>query len=169
MPDTFIKIASATVGAGGAASMDFTSIPSTYTDLCVLLSARSTSSTFQGSGLKVNGSTGNVYTYRRLEGTGSSAVSDSGTLDFLPIGTIPGTSQTSNTFTNQLIYIPNYASSTTYKSISVDSVSENNATASYQQLIAGIYSANTAITSIKLEASNFAQYSTATLYGIKNS
>ena len=40
MATTFTKIASVTVGSGGASSIDFTSIPSTYTDLCVKLSTR---------------------------------------------------------------------------------------------------------------------------------
>jgi hypothetical protein len=40
MATTFIKIASVTVGSGGAASMDFTSIPSTYTDLVIKVSTR---------------------------------------------------------------------------------------------------------------------------------
>ena len=45
MPVTYKPIATVTVGAGGAASIDFTSIPGTYTDLLVLISARSTRST----------------------------------------------------------------------------------------------------------------------------
>ena len=40
MATTFTKIASVSVGSGGAATMSFTSIPSTYTDIVVKLSAR---------------------------------------------------------------------------------------------------------------------------------
>ena len=40
MANTFKKIQTVTVGSGGAASIDFTSIPQTYTDLKIVLSAR---------------------------------------------------------------------------------------------------------------------------------
>lgn len=164
--ETMTLISTVTVGALGASSIDYTSISGSFTDLMLVLSARSTGASWQGSGLKFNGSTSSIYTFRRLEGSGSGTSSDSNTLDFLPIGSIPGLTQTSNTFSNQVIYIPNYAGATN-KSVSVDTVAENNATQAYQQLIAGVYASTTAITSIKLEAS-FAQYSTASLYGIKS-
>ena len=58
MPNTFTLIASSTVGAGGASSIDFTSIPSTYTDLCLKVSARSTATdTNVNMYVKFNGST----------------------------------------------------------------------------------------------------------------
>ena len=41
MATTYTLISSVTVGSGGAASIEFTSIPSTYTDLVLKLSARS--------------------------------------------------------------------------------------------------------------------------------
>ena len=40
MADTYTLISSVTVGAGGASSIDFTSIPATYTDLLVKFSLR---------------------------------------------------------------------------------------------------------------------------------
>ena len=43
MANTFQLISSTTVGAGGASSIDFTSIPSTYTDLVIKWSGRLTS------------------------------------------------------------------------------------------------------------------------------
>jgi len=45
MPDTFVKIATVTVGSGGAATMAFSSIPSTYTDLCIKMSSRADADT----------------------------------------------------------------------------------------------------------------------------
>ena len=54
---TYTLISSVTVGAGGASSIDFTSIPSTYTDLLVKISARSTLNELNGGhavGLKIN-------------------------------------------------------------------------------------------------------------------
>ena len=171
MPDTFIKIASVTVGSGGAASIDFTSIPSTYTDLCVKVSTRSarTAGTIDYVSMSFNGSTAN-RTLTALWGDGTAY---SGT-DTKIIGSTSTNSNTSNTFGSAEFYIPNYAGSTN-KSVSVDAVSENNSstTGDYNlQIGAGLWSITSAITSISLTSNfgnNWMQYSTATLYGIKNS
>jgi hypothetical protein len=83
---------------------------------------------------------------------------------------IPAATSTANTFGNVAIYIPNYTSSNN-KSISVDGVGENNATTAFADLYAGLWANSSAITSITLYniISDFAEFSTATLYGIKNS
>jgi len=170
MPLTYYKIASTTVGSGGAASIDFTSIPQTYTDLVVLMSCRRTVSTGTGQlSLKFNGSTSS-YTSKLLEGTGSAAASNnySGLTD-MPIGQAEPSNFTANTFMNTQIYISNYALSN-FKPVSSDSVSENNATEAYAAVFAGLWSSTAAITSISLfprGGDNWAQYSSATLYGIK--
>jgi len=75
---------------------------------------------------------------------------------------------TASTFGNGQVYIPNYAGSNN-KSTSADTVSEDNATLAYSALTAGLWSNTAAITSITIAAvTNFAQYSTAYLYGISN-
>ena len=164
---TFTQIGSAvTVGAGGAADITFSAIPSTYTDLVIKLSGRSTSTSI-GVVVKPNGSTSSITT-RNLEGSGSSAISYTSTNI---AGYMPPSTATANTFGNLEIYIPNYAGST-YKSISVDAVNENNATAAYSILTAWLWSNTAAITSITLASdsgsNNFAQYTTAYLYGVSN-
>ena len=167
MANTYKLIASSTIGSGGAANIDFTSIPATYTDLLVKVSARSTDGDWQGMYMRLNGATTN-YTSRYLDGTGSSAGSGVITTTGLYVSTIGGTNTTSSTFTNTEIYIPNYTSSNN-KSSSSDGSAENNATAAYVNLIANLWSDTAAITSIRLysAAGNLAQYSTAYLYGIK--
>jgi len=171
MPDTFIKIASVTVGAGGASTIDFTSIPQTYTDLCVKVSSRDTfSAAFLDVFMQMSGVTSSVYTYRRLVGSGTAASSSNGTDVKLPVSIHNGSTSTASTFTNWEVYIPNYTNTGINKSVSVDMASEQNATLSYTALYAGIMAANNAVDSIKfLPQTAFAQYSTATLYGIKNS
>lgn len=166
MPDTFIKIASVTVGSGGASSIDFTSIPSTYTDLCIKISGRSTSADDQIL-ISLNGSTSS-FSNKVLYGNGSAAASTS-VARFVAYQT-PGTGTTANTFGNSEIYIPNYAGSNN-KSNSGDAVWEQNATTAFAALNASLWSNTAAITQITFTPSsgNFAQYSTATLYGIKNS
>ena len=171
---TFTQIGSAvTVGSGGAASIDFTSIPSTYTDLVVKFSARSTDTTANDSSaiaLQFNGDTASNYTRRSLVGDGGSASSSNATTTSMRIGFIPTNGCTASTFGNGEIYIPNYAGST-QKSVSADAVAENNsATYIYSALNAGIWTGTAAITSIKIiiPSFNFIQYSTAYLYGVSN-
>ena len=169
MPDTFIKIASVTVGAGGASTMSFTSIPSTYTDLCLKISARSSrSAAGDDFFMTLNGSSSS-FTYKQLYGFSGGAGSASGTSGY--VGNIPASSATASTFGSQELYFPNYASSAN-KSISIDSALENNSSTDWQlDLFAELWSNTSAITSISLTPGidNFVQYSTATLYGIKNS
>ena len=159
MANTFELISSVTVGSGGTASIDFTSIPATFTDLCVKLSALGNQT--EGMYLQFNGST-TGFTGKYLIGDGSTA--SSGSLARYA-GSLKNLANTPN---NTEIYIPNYAGSAN-KSFSVDNVQEDNTTLAYQNLIAGLWSNTAAITSIKIEAaSSFRQYSTAYLYGVKN-
>lgn len=162
---TFTKIAAVQVGAGGATSIDFTSIPQTYTDLVLKLSTRSNGDSSDVS-ITLNTS-GGTYSLKRLSGNGSSAISEGGTNS--PFRNVQS-DYTANTFTNSEAYIPNYASSN-QKSYSADSVSENNGTAR-AQLSAGLWDQTAAISRITLTipgSQSFVQHSTATLYGIKNS
>ena len=169
MPLTYIKIASVTVGSGGATSIEFTNIDGSYTDLLIRVSSRSTTNlggVWTGVNVRLNGSTTSL-TSRQLYGTGSAAGSASTATD--NVWTAASLS-TSSVFGNTDIYIPNYAGSTN-KSFSGDSVTENNATAALAAITANLWSNTNAVTSVTLvEAGNsFAQYSTATLYGISKS
>ena len=56
MANTYTLIASNTVGSGGAASISFSSIPSTYTDLLVKISTRDNTGSFNDMLLTFNGS-----------------------------------------------------------------------------------------------------------------
>ena len=170
MAATFTKIASVSVGLLGASSIDFTSIPSTYTDLCLMVSVRG-SGAYTATDCKViiNGST-TGYTSRAVAGSGSAAFSFAETTAGYVAGYVPGTLATASTFANNSLYFPNYAGSAN-KSWSVDSVTENNASTAFAILAASLWSNTSAITSLSYTAltGNFVQYSTATLYGIKNS
>jgi hypothetical protein len=167
MANTYEAIATVTVGSGGAATIEFTSIPATYTDLLVKVSARASVDTVQAS-ISFNGSTSS-RTNIMLYGNGSSAGSES-LSDMYSYGNVTSSVATANTFANAEYYIPNYAGST-YKSMSGDSVNERNATTAYSSITASLWSNTAAITSwtITCPGGNFVQYSTATLYGIKNS
>ena len=155
-------IESKTLGTA-AASIEFTSIPQTFTDLVLLGSARNTATAADTILFSFNSST-TGFTSRYLQGTG--ATSQTGTLDRFAANTVGGT-DTSNTFSNFQIYIPNYAGSTN-KSYSTDTVTENNSTTSFQTLIAGLWSNTSAITSITLgsNSGNLAIGTIISLYGI---
>ena len=167
MANTFELIASSTVGAGGTSSIVFGSIPATYTDLVVMCSLRNTGTADQLR-LSLNSSTAN-FSNRLLYGSGSTAGSLSNGGNENLISWIDSTNETANTFANISFYIPNYASSN-YKSVSTDGVQENNATAALASMTATLWSVTTAINAVTLlpTANNFAQYSTAYLYGVKN-
>ena len=167
MATTFVKIATVTVGAGGASYVEFTGIANTYTDLCLKMTLRGTDGSDYGT-MSINGST-STFSSKRLFGDGSTASSASRTDNYL-IGFINGTGTTSNTFSNVECYYPNYAGSAN-KSFSIDGVFENNGTTGVQIMVAGLWSTTSAITSLRFThaTANFAQYSTATLYGISKS
>lgn len=170
---TYTALASVTVGSGGAATIDFTSIAASWTDLLLVISARDsrTTDTWSNITMRFNSDSGNNYSGRLLYGQGSSAfsVSNSAQSSILYLYA-NANSTTANTFSSVQIYIPNYAGSNN-KSVSIDSVVEDNATNALNGLTAGLWSSSAAITSISLTpgTANFRQYSTATLYGIKNS
>ena len=171
MANTFEAIATVTVGSGGAADITFSSIPATYTDLCILASARSDRSGSVQDWIKVqfNASTSN-YSWRGLYGYNTTVASESSSSNNR-MGRIPAASATASTFGNCSLYIPNYAGSSN-KSSSAEGVSENNAAEAWLALDANLWSDASAITSVKLlpaDGTAFVQYSTATLYGIKNS
>jgi hypothetical protein len=166
MANTFVQIATYTA-TGSVATIDFSSIPSTYTDLVLKLSARSSASAINDYCYVQFNNAGYNSSVRFLQGSGSGASSSSESTGY--IGIVDGNTATSSTFSSNEIYIPNYAGSTN-KSFSVDGAMENNATTSFMHLVAGLWSNTAAINRItlKLDASNnFLQYSTATLYGIK--
>jgi hypothetical protein len=175
---TFTLIASSTAGAGGTTAFDFTSIPSTYTDLLLKWSARQDLGTAAASDfIYINGSQ-TSYSGRWLFGDGASAGSYAytGNFTFANYGG-NGAGSTANTFANAEIYIPNYAGSSN-KSMSSDGVMENNATTAYAALGANLWSNTAAINRVTISTSatnvtggaqKFVQYSTAYLYGIVKS
>ena len=167
---TMTLVSTVTVGAGGAASIDFTSIPQTGTDLLVVLSTRITEPEIQWPiTIEFNGSGGTSYSSRWLNGTGSGVQSGStSSAAKANIGTSSARDSTSNTFGNTTTYIANYSSTSAAKSISSDSVGENNATEARQYLNAGLWNSTSAISSLKVFpiSGTWSQYSIASLYTI---
>ena len=169
MSTNMTLIEAKTAGSGGVSNFDFTSIPATYTDLKLVTSLRAGAST--GIKISFNNSTSG-YTMRSVYGIGSGTpTSDNNVISdaIFSNSMVNDSSFTASTFANGEVYIPNYTSSNN-KSVSIDAVTETNATTALQQLVAGLWSNSAVISSIKLvpSAGNFAEHSTAYLYGISN-
>ena len=169
------KIATVDVGVAGQASIDFSSIPGTYTDLMVVFSLRSSAAAgVSNTKLTFNGATTN-YSGRTLMGFGNGSAGYSETnvdqfsapWPFINFYGNVGSTATSSTFANGTLLVPNYAGSTN-KSVGIDWVDENNASGAWCGINAGLWSSTAAITSLSLGAyaGVWVQYSTATLYGI---
>lgn len=166
MPLTYQTLASITVGAGGASSVSFTSIPQTFTDLIVKTSARNngTNGTYF---VNFNGTNTNTSALRFFVGSGtiaSSAFSNS----YFDYGAYSST--LANSFSNSELYIPNYASSNN-KTLSGDTVISDNSISWSLFMTAGIKTETAAITSLTIAPvidTLILQHSTFTLYGIKN-
>jgi hypothetical protein len=174
MAKTYKLISSSTVGSGGAANIEFTSIPSTYTDLVLKLSVRNdwNLASYQYVFTVNNSATG--YNRRFLYGDGVGTDSNTATGETSSRFSFEqSTAYTANTFANIEMYFSDYANTSTYKSQISNYANENNATSCYSVgMHNNTWHSTAAITSIKIQpvsATNFLQYSTAYLYGIKNS
>lgn len=162
------------VGAGGAASITFVSvgdIPADYTDLYLVVSGKSTrtNSPRDNLYLQFNG-VSSGYSYRYLEGTGSSYSTSpaSGQAQIAVTWALSTNwSGLSNVFGSAAIYIPNYLSSEN-KTISSDQTGLRPSTDSHLAVQASLATVAAPITSIYITPENgdFVQYSSATLYGI---
>jgi hypothetical protein len=166
MPSTFTQIGSTVnVGSGGTSTINFTDIPSTYTDLCLMGSIRTGTSTSLRIGL--NGSAAN-FSSRTLEGSGSgtpyAGISPQSGQFFLF-----NVTDTSNAFSNFELYFSNYAGST-QKTFSTFAVGESNIATVYMTSIAHLWNETSAISAINLSLSSdtMVQHSSVSLYGIKN-
>jgi hypothetical protein len=149
-----------------AASIEFTSIPQTFTDLVIMASGRSDRTPgFEDYIIAFNGSSSN-FSWRRLQGQGSGVASDSGT--FGRLGQIDTDFATANTFGNLTAYISNYTAATN-KSVSIDMVTENNATLAFQEIMSLLWSNTAAISSFTLTTGNSQNFKIGTmisLYGV---
>jgi hypothetical protein len=171
MAFTYSKLAEVTL-ASSAATINFTNIPQNYTDLVLRLSGRINTAAYTDDILLSLNSNTSSFTWRSLYYYGGGAAG-SNTSSTSPgngqiLGGQPGTTTTSNTFGNMEIYFPNYAGSRN-KSISTDSVNENNAADNFMSLTANLWANTTAINQITLtpRSASFVQHSTAYLYGVK--
>lgn len=164
-----MTLVSTTTLTTATASITFSAIPQTATDLLLVVSHRNSGGANQDNlFMRINGSSTNTYVSRQLYGNGSTAASGNQTATADNYTYSNSASSTSNTFASTQFYIPNYALTGT-KTWSVDTVFENNATTGYQQIIATTYTTSVSgITSITLTTNyNLVTGTTASLYTIQ--
>lgn len=157
MAATYTPIATTTLGSNQA-STTFSSIPSTYTDLVLVITAPNTT-TLVNQLLQFNGNTSAVYSRTRLLGDGTSASSDRRTNDTYLFAGLVNTTQN-----NTILHFMNYSNTTTYKTV----LTRNN-NSQYVSAEVGLFRSTSAISSILIQAeyNSFVAGSTFTLYGIQ--
>ena len=163
---------SSNVLTSSAASVTFSAIPSTYTDLVVRASARSDRALVTDNYLiELNGSATAVYSRTSLLNNGGTPQSSNATPQAFWVALYADAANaTSGTFGSAELYIPNYAGSTN-KVASSFSVQEDNTTAGYLSANAHLWGNTSAITQIKISPSatqNWVSGSSFYLYGISN-
>ena len=171
MPVTYNLIASNTLSSS-AASVTFSGIGSTYTDILLRLSARMTVAGPDNINVQINSFT-NSHSYTELYGNSSTAASARATgVGFFRLTNIlPGTESTSNTFCSAECYFPNYAGSANKTMSHFGAGESNSTTIPYITATAGLLSQTAAITSLTITPAggSFVSGSSFFLYGIKNS
>jgi hypothetical protein len=163
MPSTYTPIATTTLGSA-AASVTFSSISGSYTDLVLVVSYTGTLATAEAR-LQLNSDTGSNYSWTQLYGNGSSAASyRASNVTNLPL--LPNEASSTTVPSTMIVNLQNYSNSTTNKTLLYRSSITSLATTAN----VGLWRNTSAITSIYLftSASTFAIGSTFTLYGVKS-
>ena len=134
MPLTYTLIESATVGSGGVAAVTFGTggtIPQTYTDLRILMTARlvSNGDTFGNVLISFNGGPSGSASFATFILGGANNVqniANSAQSSITNNYAIVGSAATASVFSANDIYIPNYTSATHPKILIAENVGENN-------------------------------------------
>ena len=168
IPSNFYSIATQTVGAGGASSVTFNSIPSTYTHLQIRGIVREASGGFDQAFMQLNSDTGSNYATHNLNGNGSAAgAGATASTTSMSVAAIPGSNQTASIFGATVIDILDYANTNKYKTVRSLSGTDNNGSG-YAWFASGLWQNTSAVTNITIFSTyNFVQYSQFALYGIK--
>ena len=165
---TYTPIATTTLGSNQG-TVTFSSIPSTYTDLVLIVNAGMATADVSSLQIRIGNSSvdsGTNYSTTDLLGDGTSATSGKTTSDtFIRIlgrGTTLPNTITNNSITN----IMNYANTSTYKSLLI----RGNVPSKKLQATAGLWRSTSAINIITISdfeySTNILAGSTFTLYGI---
>jgi hypothetical protein len=159
MAKTYEPIQTQTVGTA-VATVTFSSIPQTYTDLILVFRGITTAATTENIYCTYNSDSSSLYSWTRIVGDGSTASSARSSGQTYQI-----IADTDLNQMNSVTQIMNYSNTTTFKT----AISRSNSSGLRASLYADLYRSTNAISSVTLTMSsgNFATGSTFTLYGIK--
>jgi hypothetical protein len=165
MPATYEPIATTTLGTA-AASIDFTSISASYTDLRLVLVAKNATNS-SNPNLTVNNDTGTNYSVTRLFGNGTTVTSNRNA-SITSVGLNDGYNLSTAQWQTFFVDFFSYAGSS-YKTFLINSNQDENGAGEVGRYV-GMWRSTSTITSVKMtvSAGTFAIGTTATLYGIKN-
>ena len=169
-PNSYASIATQTVGSGGASSITFSSIPSTYTHLQIRILSKTTSGDFNDLTLTANADSGANYSWHRIYGNGATVSTNAVTSTTpMTVGLDTGSTQASGVFATNVIDVLDYTSVNKNKTFRTMAGADANGSG-YIILFSGTwYNSSTAVTSITLTPAGgaFTQYSSFALYGIR--
>jgi hypothetical protein len=172
-PSSYESIATVTVGSGGQANIEFTSIPQTYKHLQIrgILKSNRTGSTGGGwAWIRINGNLGARYhSLYATSAVGSYAGVPAQDVGYILAAT-GSASGANNMFGPCVIDILDYTNTNKNKVLRILSGSETNDSDSLVQLSSYLVNSTSAITSITIggaDSTNLLQYSSLALYGIK--
>jgi hypothetical protein len=174
--NSYESIATVTVGSGGASSITFSSIPSTYKHLQI----RAIQSTVQGTDrgnsqlfARFNSDTGTNYSWHQLKGNNSSATATG----YFSEDTIYGSDTlysggAANVFGAMVMDILDYADTNKYKTVRILNGFDSNSATTGNTSIAlnsGLWRNTAAISTITIPNNgfNFKEFSQFALYGVK--
>jgi hypothetical protein len=169
---SYESIATVSVGSGGAANVEFTSIPSTYTHLQIRAISRSDRVSSAGDGMivRLNSDTGNNYAYHYIQGDGASATAGAdSSVSSMIIPRSGSASQTAGIFGVTVLDILDYKNTNKYKTIRTLGGNDANGSG-IVAFFSGLWQNTNAVTSITIDQQNgpnFVQYTQFALYGIK--
>ena len=175
IPSSFESIQTFTVGSGGSSSISFTSIPSTYKHLQVRAFAQDNRATYGDDNMRlvINSDSGSNYAYHWMLGNGSSTAALATASAAYMLAGNTGTS-VGGSFASSVIDILDYTNISKNKTIRyLTGVDLNGTVAGYggnAKLGSGLWMSTSAITTLTFtpnDASNFTQYSSFALYGVK--
>ena len=178
MANTYTLIETQTL-ASSAASVTFSSIPATFTDLAIRASTKTDAAGTYGANetrVEINGDTTTLYSttdlFATFDGSSNAAYSSrQSAAAYVRSRYTAELADPASVFSSYELYIPSYTASQS-KAMSASGVAERNATGiDGINATAGLYRSNTAISQIKLSGggANWVTGSSFYLYGIKNS
>ena len=170
---SYFLIQRTTVGAGGTSTITFSSIPQTYTHLQLRGIGRTDRSAQQADivRLRFNSDSGTNYVSHNFEGNGSSIGLDYATSTASPwSGIVTAASATSGNFGGVIIDVLDYTNTSKYTTLKSLSAFDNNDTNGRIYFSGNLWQNTAAITRIDVQpiyGTNWVQYTTFALYGIK--